>query len=36
MEATMRMPACYNVLSSEEMTYTECCANATISKANLN
>ena len=23
MEATMRMPACYNVLSCEEMTYTE-------------
>ena len=36
MEATMRMPACYNVLSCEEMTYTEGGANATMSEAILN
>ncbi len=36
MEATMRMPACYNVLSCEEMTYTEGGANATLTEAILN
>ena len=36
MEATMRMPACYNVLSCEEMTCTEGGANATMSEAILN
>ncbi len=33
MEATLRMPVSYNVLSCEEMTYTEGGANATLLQA---
>jgi len=36
MEYTMKMPTCYNVMSYEEMTYTEGGANATMSEAILN